>query len=127
MLRSFFVKSGYPLTLLLSDRIIQTLTNLLSNAIKFSPPDSDITLSATERSQAILICVKDSGSGIPTDQIALVFERSQQVDSKESRRLGGTGLGLAIYKQIVQQHGGKIWVDSKLGKGSTFCFTLPKA
>ena len=110
-----------------SDRIIQTLTNLLSNAIKFAPPDSDITLSATQQAQTILICVEDSGPGIPTDKLDIVFERFQQVNSKESRRLGGTGLGLAICKQIVQQHGGKIWVDSKLGEGSTFCFTLPKS
>ena len=108
-----------------SDRIIQTLTNLLSNAIKFAPPDSDITLSATQRAQTILICVEDSGPGIPADKLDIVFERFQQVNSKESRRLGGTGLGLAICKQIVQQHGGKIWVESKLGKGSTFSFTLP--
>ncbi|MGB3768366.1 MAG: ATP-binding protein, partial [Phormidesmis sp.] len=82
-------------------------------------------LSATQRAQTILICVEDSGPGIPADKLDIVFERFQQVDSKESRRLGGTGLGLAICKQIVQQHGGKIWVESKLGKGSTFSFTLP--
>ncbi len=110
-----------------SDRIIQTLTNLLSNAIKFSPPNSDITLSATHRAQTVSICVEDSGPGIPADKLEVIFERFQQVDSKESRRLGGTGLGLAICKQIVQQHGGKIWVDSKLGEGSTFCFTLLKS
>ncbi len=90
-----------------SDRITQTLTNLLSNAIKFSPADSDITLSATQRSQDILICIEDSGPGIPADKQEIVFERFQQVDSRESRRLGGTGLGLAICRQIVQQHGGE--------------------
>ncbi|EDX83347.1 PAS fold family [Synechococcus sp. PCC 7335] len=108
------------------DRIIQTLTNLLSNAIKFSPSRANVILSATEREQDVLLCTKDSGPGIPADKTELIFERFQQVDSRESRRLGGTGLGLAICKQIVLQHGGKIWVESELEKGSAFYFTLPK-
>ncbi|PZO09706.1 MAG: hypothetical protein DCF25_21450 [Leptolyngbya foveolarum] len=118
-----------PINITLSldpDRITQMLTNLLSNAIKFSPSDADILLSATEREQDILISVTDSGPGIPASKIELIFERFQQVDSRESRRLGGTGLGLAICKQMVQQHGGTIWAESELGEGSTFCFTLPK-
>ena len=110
-----------------SDRITQTLTNLLSNAIKFSPSHADIVLSATEQSESVLLCIKDGGPGIPPDKLELVFERFQQVDSRESRRLGGTGLGLAICKQIVQQHGGTIWAESELGEGSIFCFTLPKS
>ena len=108
------------------DRITQALTNLLSNAIKFSPAAANVVLSATEQEQDILLCTKDSGPGIPADKAELIFERFQQVDSRESRRLGGTGLGLAICKQIVLQHGGKIWVESELGKGSAFYFTLPK-
>lgn len=107
------------------DRIVQTLTNLLSNAIKFSPPDSTVWLVAQPYGDEVLLTVKDTGRGIPTDKIQSIFERFQQVDSSDSRNHDGTGLGLAICQSIVQQHGGRIWVESVLGEGSTFHFTLP--
>ncbi|MGG6238031.1 ATP-binding protein [Nodosilinea sp. AN01ver1] len=122
------------------DAIVQTLTNLLSNAIKFSEPGSKIWLMAEtvappngEAGQAPLeslpeflrVAVQDQGRGIPADRLEIVFERFQQVDVSDSRQRGGTGLGLAICKQIVEQHGGKIWVESQLAQGSTFYFTLP--
>ncbi|MGL4375438.1 MAG: PAS domain-containing sensor histidine kinase [Microcoleaceae cyanobacterium] len=127
-----------------SDAMIQTLTNLLSNAIKFSPPHSTIELNAelidTENLTTgehqervnfikpvpcILFQVKDQGRGIPTEQLDLIFGQFQQVDASDSRQKGGTGLGLAICRSIVSQHGGQIWVESLVGKGSTFFFTLP--
>ena len=122
------------------DYIVQTLTNLLSNAIKFSPPESTVWLSAKKeprkrRSKSksrrknpnpyIIFEVKDQGQGIPHDQLETIFERFQQVDSSDSRKKGGTGLGLAICRQIIEEHGGKIWAESCLEKGSTFYFTLP--
>lgn len=129
------------------DAIIQTLTNLLSNAIKFSAPGDTVWLSAsvqtyqdmvdlrnraTERTQAsslnvpyLLFTVKDEGRGIPDDKLTAIFDQFQQVDVSDSRKKGGTGLGLAICKNIVQQHGGYIWVESSLGVGSTFYVTLP--
>ncbi|MBD2260408.1 ATP-binding protein [Pseudanabaena sp. FACHB-2040] len=113
------------------DRILQLLTNLLSNAIKFSEPGNLIWLSASAEHQAIEppaalhICVKDQGRGIPTEKLHLIFERFQQVDASDARRQSGTGLGLAICRQIVQQHGGRIWAESELGQGSTFHVTLP--
>ncbi len=107
------------------DRIIQTLVNLLSNAIKFSPPNSAVTLSAEVQAVRVLFQVKDQGRGIPADKLETIFGRFQQVDSSDSRQKGGTGLGLAICHSIVQQHGGRIWVESELGKGSTFYFTVP--
>jgi signal transduction histidine kinase len=107
------------------DRIIQTLVNLLSNAIKFSPPNSTVTLSASSLADRVLFQVKDQGRGIPADKLDTIFGRFQQVDASDSRQKGGTGLGLAICRSIVQQHGGRIWVESELGKGSTFYFTLP--
>ncbi|MGA9382810.1 MAG: ATP-binding protein, partial [Phormidium sp.] len=107
------------------DRIIQTLVNLLSNAIKFSPPESTVKLSAQEQSDRILFQVQDCGRGIPADKLETIFGRFQQVDASDSRTKGGTGLGLAICRNIVQQHGGRIWVESVLGEGSTFYFTLP--
>lgn len=108
------------------DRIIQTLVNLVSNAIKFSPPQSTVTLSVQDQADRVLFQVKDQGRGIPADKLNTIFGRFQQVDASDSRQKGGTGLGLAICKSIVQQHGGKIWVASVVGEGSSFYFTLPK-
>ncbi|ARV58210.1 hypothetical protein BZZ01_05785 [Nostocales cyanobacterium HT-58-2] len=108
------------------DRIIQTLVNLLSNAIKFSPANTTVTLSAEALPDRVLFKVQDQGRGIPHDQLENIFVRFQQVDASDSRQKGGTGLGLAICRSIVQQHGGRIWVESVLGKGSVFFFTLPQ-
>ena len=107
------------------DRIIQTLTNLLSNAIKFSPQGSTVWLTAKCQGDLILFQVKDRGRGIPADHLETIFERFQQVDASDSRNYEGTGLGLAICRDIIQQHSGRIWVESLLGNGSTFYFTLP--
>lgn len=113
-----------------SDRILQTLTNLLSNAIKFSEAGGTIWISAAisetaTDSQALLITVKDQGRGIPADKLQTIFGRFQQVDASDARQKGGTGLGLAICRNIVEQHEGKIWVESVLGSGSTFYVLLP--
>ena len=118
------------------DYIVQTLTNLLSNAIKFSPSNSTVWLSAKIELQQkkkigqkpipyVTFEVKDRGQGIPSNQLETIFERFQQVDSSDSRKKGGTGLGLTICRQIVEEHGGKIWAESCVGKGSIFYFTLP--
>ena len=107
------------------DRIIQTLVNLLSNAIKFSLPESTVTLTAQTQVERILFQVQDQGRGIPADKLETIFGQFQQVDASDSRHKGGTGLGLAICRNIVQQHGGQIWVESVLGEGSTFYFTIP--
>lgn len=107
------------------DRIVQTLTNLLSNSIKFSPAGNTVWLAVQQQSTQILFTVKDQGRGIPSDKLDTIFERFQQVDSSDSRNHEGTGLGLAICRSIVQQHDGQIWVQSVLGEGSTFSFTLP--
>jgi PAS domain S-box-containing protein len=107
------------------DRIVQTIVNLLSNAIKFSPPESTVTLRVEDLTDRVLFAVSDRGRGIPPDKLETIFGRFQQVDASDSRQKGGTGLGLAICRSIVQQHGGRIWVESKLGKGSSFYFTLP--
>ncbi|HBL58719.1 MAG TPA: PAS domain S-box protein, partial [Cyanobacteria bacterium UBA8803] len=109
------------------DRIIQTLVNLVSNAIKFSPPETTVTLSVQDQADRVLFKVQDRGRGIPADKLETIFGRFQQVDASDSRQKGGTGLGLAICKSIVQQHGGKIWVESVVGEGSSFYFSLPKS
>jgi PAS domain S-box-containing protein len=109
------------------DRILQVLTNLLSNAIKFSPPGAEVTVNVTREGPEVVFRVRDQGRGIPADRLESIFERFQQVDSSDAREKGGTGLGLAICRSIVQQHGGRIWVESDPGEGSTFTFTLPGA
>ncbi|MEL7051459.1 MAG: PAS domain S-box protein [Cyanobacteria bacterium J06588_5] len=111
------------------DRLIQVLTNLVGNAIKFSEAPSTILVSVDKTIQgdteAIKFTVADQGRGIPKDKVSRVFERFHQVDASDSRSKGGTGLGLAICQSIVQQHDGDIWVESTLGEGSKFMFTIP--
>jgi PAS domain S-box-containing protein len=107
------------------DRIVQTLTNLISNAIKFSPVGSTISIKVIRNSQHIQFTIQDQGRGIPPEKLEMIFERFQQVDSSDSRNHEGTGLGLSICHSIVSHHGGTIWVDSILGQGSSFHFTLP--
>ncbi|MBD2187665.1 ATP-binding protein [Pseudanabaena mucicola] len=107
------------------DRLVQTLVNLLSNAIKFSPPQSQIEIRIESGTEEVVFHVSDRGRGIPSNHLESIFERFNQVDASDSRQLGGTGLGLAICQSIVQQHGGKIWTESKLSEGSTFSFTIP--
>lgn len=107
------------------DRIVQTLVNLLSNAVKFSSPQSKVQLAVASQTDGVVFHVSDRGRGIPADLLESVFERFHQVDASDSRQKGGTGLGLAICRSIVQQHGGKIWVESVLEQGSTFSFTIP--
>jgi PAS domain S-box-containing protein len=108
-----------------ADWIVQVLVNLLGNALKFSPPKSRISLSAQALANEVLFQVQDQGRGIPTAKLEAIFRRFQQVDASDARDKGGTGLGLTICRNIVQRHGGRIWVASTVGKGSTFYFTLP--
>jgi signal transduction histidine kinase len=105
-------------------RITQCLTNLVGNALKFTRQGS-VTVRATLQDGAVLYSVADTGIGIPGDQLAHVFGEFRQVDASISREFGGTGLGLSITKTFVEMHGGRIWVESELGKGSTFYFTIP--
>lgn len=109
------------------DRLLQVLTNLLGNAIKFNKEGGRIDVKARYKKgdDSVTISVSDTGIGIPKDQLSRVFDRFYQVDGSASRKYGGTGLGLAITKSIVEAHGGRIWVESEVGKGSTFYFTLP--
>lgn len=105
-------------------RVRQVLLNLLSNAIKFTPQKGKITILVTERDADDLFTIKDSGPGIAPDDLPHVFDRFWQADSHKRK---GTGLGLTIAKTVVEAHGGKIWVNSREGSGSSFFFTLPKS
>lgn len=107
------------------DRITQVLINLLNNAIKFSPSESTIQAAIEQSGEEVVFQITDSGRGIPADKLSLIFERFQQVDAGDSREKGGTGLGLAICRAIVEQHQGRIWVESAPGQGSKFFFSLP--
>lgn len=106
----------------------QVLTNLLDNAIKYTPPQGKVIVSAYDNGKGqIQVDVKDTGIGIEAKYLPRIFERFYRVDKARSRDLGGTGLGLSIVKHIVQLHGGEIWVESKVNRGSTFSFTLDPA
>jgi PAS domain S-box-containing protein len=107
------------------DRLIQVVSNLVSNAIKYSPDGGTVTLSTRSEGGFALVSVTDTGLGIPPDEIGHVFERFRRVRSGAAQSIPGTGLGLTIVKQIVEMHGGKIWVESAVGHGSAFHFTVP--
>jgi two-component system sensor histidine kinase/response regulator len=109
------------------EKVEQILTNLLGNSIKFTPEGGKISVSAKplEEEDTVAISVRDSGIGIPGDQLEKIFEKFHQVEDSLRRSITGTGLGLAITKGLVEAHHGKIWVESEVGKGSTFTFTLP--
>lgn len=107
-------------------RVGQVATNLIGNAIKFSPEKGRIEVFASGDSSTVTVSVKDYGRGIAQRDINRLFQRFAQLDSSTTRKAGGTGLGLVISKGIVEQHGGKIWVESALGRGSTFSFSLPR-
>jgi signal transduction histidine kinase len=109
------------------DRLVQALTNLVANAIKFSSRGGEVLVEARREGDHVTFRIEDHGRGIPADRLESVFDRFQQVDSSDARHRGGTGLGLAITKTIVERHGGQIFVDSELGRGSVFRFTIPAA
>ncbi|MHB9023349.1 MAG: ATP-binding protein [Armatimonadota bacterium] len=108
------------------DKLDQILTNLLSNAIKYSPSGGTITVRAVDEGKQLCVSVTDQGMGIPAEHLEKIFQRFHRVHSGDSQRVGGTGIGLFLTKNLVEVHGGIVWVDSTLGKGSTFFFTIPK-
>ena len=105
----------------------QILTNLFDNALKYTEPGGTIELDVEQDDEFVCLRVRDSGIGIPQEDLSRIFERFYRVDKARSRALGGTGLGLSIVKHLVQRMGGKISVESDLGAGSTFSVTLPRA
>jgi signal transduction histidine kinase len=103
----------------------QILLNLLTNAVKFTPDGGQISVAARKDDSQAVIAVRDTGIGIAPEDQAAVFEEFRQVGHDYTRKAEGTGLGLALTRRFVELHGGRIWVDSELGKGSTFTFTIP--
>ena len=102
------------------------MVNLVDNAVKYSPVGSAVDVALEERADEIVVSVRDEGPGISREHLPRLFERFYRVDKARSRDLGGTGLGLAIVKHIAQVHGGRVSVDSVVGRGSTFRIHLPR-
>ena len=110
-----------------SSLLREVLQNLLDNAVQYTQPGGKITLTASTRDSEAVVTVADTGIGIPQAEKERIFERFYRVDAARSREVGGTGLGLSIAKHIVEAHGGRIWVDSSVGQGSQFHFSIPLA
>jgi signal transduction histidine kinase len=108
-------------------RVGQVLTNLLGNALKFTMDGGKVDVILDGNQDGGILCVvADSGPGIASQHLGKLFQKFQQIDSSMTRKQGGTGLGLVISKGLVEGHGGRIWVESEVGVGSRFCFTLPE-
>ncbi len=106
-------------------QINQVFINLLTNALQYTPAEGHVEVSTTEKNGWVYACVKDTGIGIPEEELSRVFERFYRIDKARSREFGGTGLGLSITKQVVEAHGGKIWIESQLHEGTAVYLTLP--
>jgi two-component system phosphate regulon sensor histidine kinase PhoR len=110
-----------------ADRLQQVLFNLVENAIKYGRNGGCVTIGGKDGGDGkVEMWVRDDGPGIPAESRERVFERFYRVDRARARESGGTGLGLSIVKHIVQAHGGEVWLESDLGSGTTFRFTLPR-
>jgi two-component system phosphate regulon sensor histidine kinase PhoR len=110
------------------DRLIQILLNVLDNAVKFTPDSGKVTLSAATGSEdTVVVRITDTGVGVPRDEIPRLGERFYRVDKTRSRELGGTGLGLSIVKHLVTAHGGRMEIESQLGKGTIVSLFFPIA
>jgi signal transduction histidine kinase len=116
------VRPGLPAVLCDHDRVLQVISNLVENAFKHTAKGGRVTLSARSTGSQVVITVRDTGDGIAPDDLARIFDRYWQA---RSHGRSGAGLGLTIVKGIVEAHGGQVWVESELGKGSAFHFTLP--
>jgi PAS domain S-box-containing protein len=117
--------SGLPRIVGDSDRLFQVISNLLSNAVKYSPEGGEVVVSSSLEGNNVRVGVRDNGAGIPLDFIDRIFGRFERYEGNAKSQVIGTGLGLAIARQIVELHKGRIWVESALGTGSEFIFTLP--
>ena len=114
-----------PLLKLDRERILQAGRNLVGNAGKFTPQNGSIAVRGYSAGTTVRFSIKDTGPGVSREDLETIFEKFHQVRGQPPGSLKGTGLGLAFVKQIITAHGGKVWVESEEGKGSTFIFSLP--
>jgi len=119
------LKKDLPRVNLDAKRIRQVLDNLINNAVKYSPQGTEVTISASKDGNEVLVCVADHGTGIPPEELTNIFDRMYRIEQRLYSGVDGLGLGLYICRRLVEAHGGSIWVESELGKGSTVFFTLP--
>lgn len=126
MQHTIHTKLANALPVLIGDaeKLSQVIENLLDNAIKYSPDGGDVYVSNAVEGGSVHVCVQDNGIGIPAEAINRIFERYERVETKINQIIPSTGLGLALVRQIVRMHGGQIWVESVLGEGSSFHFTV---
>ena len=117
--------NGLPMVNIDVMRIRQVLDNLIDNAVKYSGEKTEVVLETQQTGAELHISVTDQGVGIPAADLERVFDRMYRIEQRLTPGIGGAGLGLAICKGLVEAHGGRIWVESELGKGSRFCFALP--
>ncbi|NOR49005.1 MAG: GHKL domain-containing protein, partial [Methanosarcinaceae archaeon] len=108
-------------------QLTYVLTKLMDNAIKFTENGGKLEVLAKQKDGFVEVCVKDTGIGISKENLNKIFDKFFQVDATTTRKYSGSGVGLTISKNIIEKHGGNIWVESELGKGTTFFFTIPKA
>jgi signal transduction histidine kinase len=120
-------KPGYEIPVVYIDnkRISQVVMSLAQNAVKFTERGGKVEVSTRRSADGVVVQISDTGKGIAEDQVASIFDTFRQLDGSSTRRVGGLGIGLAIAKHIIELHGGRIWVESKAGVGSTFCFMIP--
>ena len=118
------VDSGLPMVSVDPLRIAQVLGNLVKNSLVYTPEGGFVRIRASRSGPDVMISVTDNGPGIPDDELPFIFERFCRLDRSRSRKTGGSGLGLTIAKTIVTAHGGRIWAESEVGKGTTITFSL---
>jgi two-component system phosphate regulon sensor histidine kinase PhoR len=121
------IPSGLPKVRGDANRLQEVLQNLMDNAVQYTSAGGSITVEAAHSGNEVIITVADTGIGIPQAELSRIFERFYRVDAARSREAGGTGLGLSIARHIVEVHGGRIWVESTVGEGSRFHFSIPVA
>jgi signal transduction histidine kinase len=119
------VPTGLPRADADSRRVAQILRNLLGNAVTHTPPGGAVRVRARAAGSGVEVTVEDTGPGIPPEHLPFLFERFYRADASRSRETGGAGLGLAIVKQLAAAHGGRVWVESEVGRGAVFGFSLP--
>jgi signal transduction histidine kinase len=117
------IQDGLPIVLADPERIERVILNLISNALKYSERDTLVEVNVQRQDEDLVVSVRDQGRGIATDQLPRLFQRFQRIQGTSGTE--GIGLGLYISRVLVEAHDGKIWVESKVGKGSTFSFSLP--